>query len=77
MLMPLTLKKRNNLTLIISYDNGIILTKQFVIDKSKNGKKIYTAYSDIVKIDSRKIRVFMNWMDTNLLFLTELNGNKG
>ncbi len=50
--------KRNNLTLRISYDEGKTFSKNYVIDKSsKNYKGDYTAYSDLVKIDEKRIGI--------------------
>jgi len=50
---------RNNLTLRISYNEGKTWKKNFLIDKNASGKEIdgYTAYSDIVNLDSNKIGV--------------------
>jgi sialidase-1 len=51
-------KRRDNLTLRISYDNGRSWKKSFVVDKDPaNGKGAYTAYSDIVKLDKRSVGV--------------------
>ncbi|MCF2489183.1 exo-alpha-sialidase [Dyadobacter sp. CY347] len=49
--------KRDNLTLRISFDDGKTWTKQYVIDKSKNGEKDYTAYSDIVQTSKKSVGV--------------------
>ncbi|MBE9463623.1 exo-alpha-sialidase [Dyadobacter subterraneus] len=56
-------QKRDNLTLRISFDDGKTWKKQYIIDKSRNGEKDYTAYSDIVKTAKNSIGV-----------LYELNG---
>ena len=51
-------KKRDNLTLRISYDDGATWTKNIVVDKSDDPtKNDFTAYSDIVKISKNKIGV--------------------
>lgn len=50
-------KNRDNLTLRISFDDGKTWTKQYVIDKSKNGEKDYTAYSDLVKTGKNSVGV--------------------
>lgn len=50
-------KKRDNLTLRISYDDGKTWTKNILIDKSADGKNDYTAYSDLVKVGKDKIGV--------------------
>ncbi len=49
--------RRDNLTLRISEDDGKTWTKQFVIDKSSNGKGDDSAYSDIVKLSQNKIGI--------------------
>lgn len=49
--------KRDNLTLRISYDEGKTFAKNYVIDKSKNYKGDYTAYSDLVEIDEKRIGI--------------------
>lgn len=50
---------RNNLTLRISYDDGKIWKKTFLVDKSPEGSKgdDFTAYSDLVKLGNDKIGV--------------------
>ena len=50
-------KRRDNLTLRISYDDGKTWKKSFVIDKSPDDKGDYTAYSDMVKISKKKIGI--------------------
>lgn len=51
-------KRRDNLTLRISYDDGKTWTKSIVIDKSEDGSKgDFTAYSDLVKLSKKKIGV--------------------
>ena len=51
-------KRRDNLTLRISCDDGKTWNKSYVIDKStEGGKGDYTAYSDLVKLDKKKIGV--------------------
>lgn len=48
-------KRRDNLTLRISYDDGKTWSKSFVIDKSGDGSKgDFTAYSDLVKLSKKK-----------------------
>jgi sialidase-1 len=50
--------RRDNLTLRISYDNGLTWSKNILVDKSVgNTGKDFTAYSDIVKISKNKIGV--------------------
>ncbi len=49
---------RNNLTLRISFDEGISWPLTFPIDKNpENTKSAYTAYSDIVKLSKNKIGI--------------------
>ncbi|MBS1497051.1 MAG: exo-alpha-sialidase [Bacteroidetes bacterium] len=51
-------KRRDNLTLRISYNEGHTWSKQFEIDKSPgNEKNDFTAYSDLVKISPDKLGV--------------------
>jgi sialidase-1 len=50
--------RRDNLTLRISFDEGKTWAKKFPIDKSPDGKKDFTAYSDIVMMGKNKIGVF-------------------
>ncbi|WP_262711982.1 sialidase family protein [Dyadobacter flavalbus] len=56
-------RNRDNLTLRISFDDGKTWTKQYLVDKSKNGEKDYTAYSDLVQTGRHSVGV-----------LYELNG---
>ncbi len=51
---------RNNLTLRISYDEGKSWKKSFLIDANPNkadNKNDYTAYSDLVKMDKRRVGI--------------------
>lgn len=51
-------KRRDNLTLRISYDDGKTWKKAFLIDKSTNDAKgDYTAYSDLVKLTKKTVGV--------------------
>lgn len=51
-------KRRDNLTLRISYDDGQTWKKTIPVDKSPgDAKGSYTAYSDLVKLGSKKIGV--------------------
>jgi sialidase-1 len=50
-------KRRDNLTLRISYDNGKTWKKNIVIAKSPDNKGDYAAYSDIIKLSKKKIGV--------------------
>lgn len=50
-------KRRDNLTLRISFDDGKTWAKSIVVDKSKDEKGDYTAYSDLVKIDNNTIGI--------------------
>lgn len=49
-------KKRDNLTLRISFNDGLTWKKSFVLDKAENVKD-NTAYSDIVKISGKEVGV--------------------
>ncbi|MCE7073077.1 glycoside hydrolase [Dyadobacter sp. CY327] len=50
-------KNRDNLTLRISFDDGKTWTKQYLVDKSKNGERDYTAYSDLVQTGKKSVGV--------------------
>jgi sialidase-1 len=51
-------KRRDNLTLRISYDDGKTWSRQYCVDKSTEGvKDDYTAYSDLVKMGRKNIGV--------------------
>ena len=51
-------KRRDNLTLRISYDDGQTWDKSITIDKGANDYKgAWTAYSDIVKLDNSRIGI--------------------
>jgi sialidase-1 len=52
-------KKRDNLTLRISYDEGKTWKKSIVVDKSADeNKRDWAAYSDLVILDKKTIGVF-------------------
>jgi sialidase-1 len=51
-------KRRDNLTLRISYDDGKTWSKSMIVDKSAEGSEDgFTAYSDLVKFGKKKIGV--------------------
>ncbi|WP_051100129.1 sialidase family protein [Dyadobacter beijingensis] len=50
-------KKRDNLTLRISFDDGKTWAREIPVDKSSAGEKDFTAYSDIVKTGAQTIGV--------------------
>lgn len=50
-------KRRDNLTLRISLNEGRTWKKNYLVDKSPDGKSEFTAYSDLVNISSRAIGV--------------------
>lgn len=54
---PADQKRRDNLTLRISYDEGRTWKKNILIDKSKDGDNSFTAYSDLVKLSPHSIGV--------------------
>lgn len=52
-------KRRDNLTLRISYDDGKTWNKAIVVDKSaEEDKNDFTAYSDLVRLNENTIGVF-------------------
>ncbi len=50
-------KRRDSLTLRISYDDGKNWKQSFLVDKSPNKKGDYTCYSDLVKVGENEIGV--------------------
>lgn len=51
-------KRRDNLTLRISFDEGKTWEKSYTVDKSPDGiQKNFTAYSDIVKMSKNEIGI--------------------
>ena len=50
-------KNRDNLTLRISFDDGKTWPKAYLVDKSTNGEKDFTAYSDIVQTSTNGVGV--------------------
>lgn len=51
-------RRRDNLTLRISYNDGLQYSKSIIVDKSNNDKqRDFTAYSDLVKLSRKKIGV--------------------
>ena len=50
-------RKRDNLTLRISYDDGATWSKSILVDKSVDNKNDFTAYSDLVKMSKNKIGI--------------------
>ena len=50
-------KRRDSLTLRISYDDGKNWEKSYLIDKSPNGKGDYTGYCDLVNVGKKEIGV--------------------
>lgn len=60
---------RNNLTLRISFDDGKTWEKSFVV-KKEPGSKSPSAYSDIVKLDSRNIGVLYEKDNYSQIFFT-------
>lgn len=66
-------KRRNNLTLRISYDDGKTWSESFLIDRSDDGSKAdFTAYSDLVKLTKNKIGVLYERNGYNEIVFTVL-----
>lgn len=57
------MKKRDNLTLRISFDDGKTWAKSYVVDKSQNNEDDYTAYSDLVKTKRNEVGVLYEQND--------------
>jgi len=69
--------RRDNLTLRISYDEGLSWKKNILIEKSPDGKKDFTAYSDIVKLDKRSIGVLYERNGYAEIVFTAVNWKTG
>lgn len=50
-------KRRDSLTLRISFDDGKTWSKNILVDKSPDGKGDFTAYSDLVKLNKDTIGI--------------------
>jgi sialidase-1 len=60
------IKKRDQLTLRISFDNGLTWIKSYVIDKAaKDYKGDFTAYSDLVQMNKSHVGVLYEYDDYN------------
>jgi sialidase-1 len=66
-------KRRDNLTLRISYDEGKTWSKNYRIDKSADGKNDFTAYSDIVLISKKQIGVLYERDGYKQIVFTTIN----
>ncbi len=70
-------KNRDNLTLRISYNEGVTWSKNIVIDKSIYGNRNdFTAYSDIVKISKKKIGILYERDGYTQIVFTVINWKK-
>lgn len=49
--------QRNNLSIKISYDEGLSWAKTILIDRTEDNKKDWTAYSDLVLINKRSLGI--------------------
>ena len=63
-------KRRDNLTLRISYDEGKTWTKNLVIAKSANDKGDYSAYSDLVNVSKKEIGILYEKDDYSKIVFT-------
>jgi sialidase-1 len=66
-------KNRDNLTLRISFDDGKTWTQQYLVDKSKNGEKDYTAYSDLVQTGKKSIGILYELNDYQSIVFKEIS----
>ena len=67
-------KRRDNLTLRISYDDGATWKKNILIDKSADGTRgDFTAYSDLVKLDKKRVGVLYERDGYNQIVFTTIN----
>ncbi|QRR01369.1 sialidase family protein [Dyadobacter sandarakinus] len=69
-------QNRDNLTLRISYDDGKTWTKRYLVDKSRNGEKDYTAYCDLVKTGEQQIGVLYELNGYQSIVFKEINWEK-
>jgi sialidase-1 len=68
--------RRDNLTLRISFDEGNSWAKSILLDKSPDGKKDFTAYSDIVKMSKSIIGVLYERDGYAQIVFTAVNWKK-
>jgi len=69
--------QRNSLTLRISYDEGISWVKNILIEAGKNDGKIdVTAYSDLVRLDKKKVGVLYERDDYKEIVFRFINWGK-
>lgn len=69
--------KRNNLTLRISFDEGLTWKKKFLIDKSEDLKSNdFTAYADIVRMNKKEIGVLYERDGYAQIVFTVINWSK-
>jgi sialidase-1 len=66
-------KRRDNLTLRISYDEGKTWSKNYLIDKSTEGEKDFTAYSDIVQLSKKQVGVLYERDGYKQIVFTTIN----
>ena len=66
-------KRRDNLTLRISFDEGKTWSKNCRIDKSAEGKNDFTAYSDIVLVSKKQIGVLYERDGYKQIVFTTIN----
>ena len=71
-------KNRNNLTLRISYDEGMTWKKNIVIDNAIDPKMMSnnSAYSDIVLMNKNNIGILYEKDDYSKIVFTEINWQK-
>jgi sialidase-1 len=65
-------KRRDNLTLRISFDDGKTWSKDYVIAKSPDDKGDYAAYSDLVKLGKKKIGIVFEKFGYSEIVFVEL-----
>ncbi len=69
--------KRNNLTIRISFDEGVTWKKSILVDRSNDEKKKdYTAYSDIVMLNKKEIAVLYERDGYSQIIFTVINLKK-
>lgn len=64
--------QRNNLTLRISFDEGLSWKANILIDRTDNKRNDYTAYSDLVLINKSNIGVLYEKDNYKTILFTQL-----
>ena len=66
-------KRRDNLTVRISFNEGRTWKKNILVDKSPDGKTEFTAYSDLVNLSQNSIGVLYERANYSQISFTKIN----